>query len=87
MNVLLAVIQAGVGGVGITLVVIIFNMWRKGDLIPRAVVEMLGERFQAADAIREAARKEESEQMGLLMRELTDALRNQGSRPRHGRDL
>lgn len=88
MNVLLAGIQAASGAVGITFVAFIFNMWRKGELVPRVVVEMLGEKYQSADAIREAARKEESEQMGLLMRELTEALRSsQGSRPRHGRDF
>lgn len=75
MNALVATLQAVPGGVGAALLVQIFRMWRRGDLIPKFVVELMM-----------AARKEDREQIELLVRSLTEALESRGSPPRHGRE-
>jgi hypothetical protein len=76
MNALIVTLQAIPGGVGTALMLLIFRMWHRGDLVPKAVVEMM-----------EAARKEDREQAQLLMAAVIDALERGDSRPRHGRDL
>lgn len=69
------------------MIIIVFSMFRNGDLVPRTVVEMLGERYKTADDLREAARRVEAEQNRQLMTELMEALQaQQGARSRHGRD-
>lgn len=75
MNLLIAALQAAPGGVGIVLIIQVFRMWRRGDLVPRIVVEMM-----------EEARKEDREQLQLLMTAVIDALERGNGRPRHGRD-
>ncbi len=75
MSDLVALVQSGVGGVGVALMLQIFRMWRRGDLVPRAVVEMM-----------ETARKEDKEQITLLMTAVIESLERGASRPRHGRD-
>lgn len=76
MNALIATLQAVPGGVGAALMIQIFRMWRRGDLVPKAVVEMM-----------EAARREEQEQKQILMNAVIEALGRQDGRPRHGRDI
>lgn len=50
--------------------------WFRGDLVPRSVVASISEAWKAADALREAARKEERDQLISLMAELREALRH-----------
>lgn len=76
MTALITLLQAGPGTVGVVLIIQVFRMWRRGDLVPKAVVEMM-----------EAARKEDREQTQLLMTAVIDALERGDSRPRHSRDL
>jgi hypothetical protein len=86
VDVLVSALQVASGGIGLTMIIIVFSMWRSGDLVPKAVVEMLGERYKTADDLREAARRVEAEQNRQLMTELMAALQAQQGRSRHGRD-
>jgi hypothetical protein len=47
----------------------------RGDFVPRAAVTSMSDAWKSADATRETARKEEREQLGRLIEELTDAVR------------
>jgi hypothetical protein len=75
MSTLVTLLQTAPGNIGLILIIQVFRMWRRGDLVPKAVVEMM-----------EAARKEDREQAQLLMAAVIDALERGNSRPRHGRD-
>lgn len=74
--------QYGPLALAVSLVTLMATAVFKGWLIPRGVVEHLHSQWEAVDNIREAARKEEREQMAELlqatqaaMRELAEALR------------
>jgi hypothetical protein len=75
MNALVATLQAVPGGIGSVLMIQIFRMWKRGDLVPKAVVEMM-----------EAARREEQKQKQILMDAVIDSLGRNDARPRHGRE-
>jgi len=75
MDELIAIGQIASGGVGLVLVVLLFAMWRRGDLVPKAVVEMMM-----------AARKEDQAQVDRLMQAVIDALEHRDSPARHSRN-
>jgi hypothetical protein len=75
MNALVATLQAVPGALGTALMIQIFRMWRRGDLVPKAVLELM-----------EAARKEEQAQKQILMTAVIEALGRSDTPPRHSRD-
>lgn len=87
MDPIVVALQLASGGVGLTLTLIIFNMWRNGDLVPRVVLETALKAYQKADELREAARHEEAAQNRDLQRALLEALEERNGRSRHGRDF
>lgn len=78
-TVLLAAGQYGPLALALGLLLRIYVSWSRGDLVPKVVVQSMSEAWKATDAIREAARKEERDQLVSLIAELREALRNNRS--------
>jgi len=77
----MAALLASAGAYGpLALAVVMFlamsRAWFRGDLVPRSVVTAMAEAWKATDSLREAARKEERDQLISLMTELKEALRH-----------
>jgi hypothetical protein len=73
--VLLGLGQYGPLAIALGLFTLIGRLWYRGDLVPKASVQAMAEAWKATDALRETARKEERDQLILLMTELRDALK------------